>query len=358
MKMKAALLVFAFVALLSAAPPSRVVAIGDVHGAYDDFVAILRTASLIDEQGNWNGGNTILVQTGDMLDRGTQGRPTMDLLMRLQQQAPAKGGRVYPLLGNHEVMNLMGDLRYVPVQEFANYASAQSQKKRDDAYSAYLRLEKPDDEAKKKWEEAHPPGFFEQRDAFGPDGTYGKWLRKQDAIVKIGDTVFLHGGISAAAEDLDIKQMNERVREELRTFDALKRQLVQQNVILPFYTFEEIFTAAKARLKGDNIKPVLNIPGWLSVNQEGILWFRGYAQWTNEEGAPQIAKLLKKYDAQHFVVAHTVQEDGQIHARFQNQVFLIDSGMLKSYVPNGQASALEIQDGKFTAIYKDKRVPF
>ena len=90
-----------------------VIAIGDVHGDFDDFVAILQHTGLIDKQHHWTGGKTTLVQVGDLLDRGPKPRDVMDLLMALEKEASKDGGRVESLLGNHEMMNIMGDLRYV-----------------------------------------------------------------------------------------------------------------------------------------------------------------------------------------------------------------------------------------------------
>ena len=71
----------------------RVVAVGDVHGAYDGLVAILGETGVVDGDLAWSGGTTRLVQIGDLLDRGAEVRPVMDLVMRLQREAEAAGGR-------------------------------------------------------------------------------------------------------------------------------------------------------------------------------------------------------------------------------------------------------------------------
>ena len=92
----------------------RVVAVGDIHGDFSSLVTILQHAGIIDDQHRWTGGNTTLVQTGDFLDRGPKARDVMDLLMGLEKQAAKQGGEVVVLLGNHEIMNLVGDLRFVP----------------------------------------------------------------------------------------------------------------------------------------------------------------------------------------------------------------------------------------------------
>lgn len=96
---------------------------------------------------------------------------------------------------------------------------------------------------------------------------------------------------------------------------------------------------------------------WLSVRDDGPLWFRGYDRWSEEEGVAQVSKLLEAYNATHIVVGHTVQKGGHLRARFNNKVFLIDTGMLSAYYPGGKASALEIESGtKFTADYGDQKV--
>ena len=86
------------------AQTSRIVAIGDVHGDLKTLTSILRKAELIDENMQWTGGTTVLVQLGDILDRGTNDRGVMDLYMALEKQAPKSGGRVEVLLGNKTIL--------------------------------------------------------------------------------------------------------------------------------------------------------------------------------------------------------------------------------------------------------------
>jgi len=194
------------VSLSGIAAPSRIVAVGDIHGDYDRLLGILEQAGLIDASQQWIGGTAILVQTGDFLDRGPKSRQVMDLLMALEKQAPKAGGQVVVLLGNHEVMNLMGDLRYVSPEEFSSYAAPDSEKRRQRAYREagelareYARLRRLSGpgfklETEAEWMEAHPPGLVEHREAFGPTGKYGGWLRDHPVIAQVGDVVFVHGG--------------------------------------------------------------------------------------------------------------------------------------------------------------------
>src|SRR4029077_1298402 len=159
-------------------PPESVVAIGDVHNAFDDFVAILRRTGLINEQNHWAGGKTTFVQVGDLLDRGPKPREVMDLMMALEKEAAQAGGRVVSLLGNHEVMNIMGDLRYVIPMNYASFADGNSETRRKAAYDEYVKwrdshawliadFPQPIELTESECSARRPPGFIDQRRAFG-----------------------------------------------------------------------------------------------------------------------------------------------------------------------------------------------
>jgi len=358
--------------------PDRLIAVGDVHGDFDDFCLILKRAGLVNDQNHWTGGNATLVQTGDLIDRGPKGRAAMDLVMGLENEAAKAGGQVVPLLGNHEVMNILGDLRYVPPQSYADFADNGSEKRRQAAYQQYeawytshakflAGLKQPAMSAsKEEWMANHPPGFLEYGEAFGPDGNYGKWIRHHATVVEIGGVLFVHGGISTRIDSLSLEQINSQVRGELEEFDKTKQQLVSRGVILPFFTLGETAVAVQGELlaeRAPGAKPdaayhnllvrLLSFNSWLCMRDDGPLWFRGYDSWSEEEGTPQIQKILAAYNATHIVGAHTVQKTAHIRSRFDGRVFLIDTGMLSSYWPGGRASALEISAGKFTALYLD-----
>jgi hypothetical protein len=110
---------------------NRVVAVSDIHGAYDALVATFQEAGIIDNDLHWSGAETHLVITGDLLDRGPDSRQVMDLIMRLEREAEIAGGQVHQLLGNHEVMNLNGDVRYVSDEEYAAFSGDESAQERD-----------------------------------------------------------------------------------------------------------------------------------------------------------------------------------------------------------------------------------
>jgi hypothetical protein len=362
-----------------AGAPEPVLAIGDVHGDYDDFVAILRRVDLIDEQNHWKGGKTTFVQTGDLLDRGPKPREAMDLMMALEKEAAQAGGRVVSLLGNHEAMNMMGDLRYVTPANFASYADGQSEQRQKAAYEEYVKwrnghasllaeLSQPMELTETEWMARHPAGFVEQREALGPKGKYGEWLRGHDAVAEIDGDIFLHGGIHPDLAKNKIEAMNKRIHEEIKAFDASKQYFQDEKLILPFFNLQEIAAVLRAELVAEaksrvsanerqaKIQEFLKLGEWFSVRPDGPLWFRGYDQWSDEEGAAKVSKVLQEYKASHIIVGHTMQKGGQMRARFGDKVFLIDTGMLSSYYPGGGASALEIcGGGKFVAVYLDQQ---
>src|SRR5580704_12037578 len=202
----------------------RVVAIGDVHGDYQRLVELLRTAALVDAKNAWTGGAAHLVLDGDFVDRGDHSAQVLDLLMDLEPQARKAGGRLHALIGNHEAMDLYGDLRYVTKEDFSGFAlankgGANSKDIRDRGMrAAWDALQRqgaaPADETdwRKQFEDEHPLGWFEHRQAFQPDGKYGKWIRQQNAIIKINDAVFLHGGISQKYATATRAEINTKVR--------------------------------------------------------------------------------------------------------------------------------------------------
>jgi hypothetical protein len=382
------LLFLVFVDLASAGPAriptehtEAVVAIGDVHGDFDDFVAILQRVGLIDAQQHWSGGKATLVQVGDLLDRGPKPREAMDLLMSLEKEAPQAGGRVVSLLGNHEVMNIMGDLRYVAAVNYASFAEANSEERQRSAYQVYMKwrgshaallaeLPQPMELTEAEWMARHPAGFIEQREAFGPNGSYGKWLRGHYALADIGGVIFLHGGIHPDLAKMKLDAINAQIRDEIKTFDATKQYLQDEKIILSFFNLQEITAVVQAELTAERksrmpsdqqrqarLIQFLGYGEWLGVKVDGPLWFRGYDQWSEGEGTAHMGKLLEAFKATHIVVGHTVQKGGRIRPRFGDRVFLIDTGMLSSYYPGGRASALEIcGDAKFTAQYMDQQV--
>ena len=310
----------------------RVVAIGDVHGAYDRFVGILRAAGVVDARARWSGGRAILVQTGDLLDRGPDSRKVLDLLRRLEREAARAGGRVYSLLGNHEVMRMVLDWRYVSAGELAAFRTLDSADLRERVYAVVSadearrarEEERPHDEAafRERFLKEIPPGYIEMRQAFDATGDYGEWLRERHAVVKVNGIVFVHGGINTVTAALGCEGINEAVRRDLAVPDP---------------TAERVLAG-------------------LSSSAIGPLWYRGLALEPDPGVAPAVTNVLGVLDARAIVVGHTVTAGFRIATRFGGRVIQIDTGMLGgSFYQGGVGSALEIRGDTLTAIYQNDR---
>ena len=160
--------------------PPKMLVISDVEGEYDSMFAFLRGNEVVDEAGRWQFGKGHLVTVGDMVDRGDQQTEVLWMLWRLQREAEQAGGKVHYLLGNHEVMQMAGDVRYL---ENSYKVTAQ-------------KFGIP------------PEGLL------GADTEIGRWLRSCNSLLRIGPFFFVHAGISPAvgAAKLDLDAVNADLR--------------------------------------------------------------------------------------------------------------------------------------------------
>ena len=317
-------LLVALLGAVSLAAQDRIVAVGDVHGDETAFLAVLRSAGVVDAAGDWIGGETHLVQTGDIPDRGPDTRRILERMMRLEEQAKRAGGAVHALIGNHEAMNVYGDLRYVSPGEFAAFASSRGNALRRRAWNAHvtaLRRERPPDDwdaYHARWDHARPPGFFEHREAFKPSGALGRWILGHDAVLKLGDTLFVHGGIGPKYASASISDLNRAIRRELEIAELPK------------------------------------IQGGLAVDPEGPLWYRGLAQNPEDDEAAHVDKLLASFGVKRIVIGHTPTH-GTIWPRFGGKVILIDVGLSQAY--GGRQACLMIEGDKLTVVHRGKPLP-
>ena len=390
---RAFLLIVGALAILRAAAPLdaqsvRIIAIGDIHGSIDGFTSILKVTGLADGNGKWTGGRTQLIQTGDYMDRGKDTRAVLDLLMALEDQAKEAGGRAFALLGNHEVMNLIGETRDATKEIFATFADANSEKRREAAWEDYAKLAAAKKEkgepvpsvfaqTKDAWLTTHPPGYVEYKDALSAKGKYGRWLRAKPMVTEVGGNIFMHAGISPASPPAKLDDLNAQLRDEIRKLDQFVDKLIDLKLATRDFSLGEIMQVAsselglanarfaEAKAEGKELdRSKLNVPllmdaqeimkidSWLSINPEGALWYRGLSTEPDDPQGGPFAALLQKYGAKRFVTGHTPQQNRSITVRFGGRAVLIDTGMLTS-VYKGRASALEIDGDKLTAYYED-----
>jgi hypothetical protein len=318
----------------ASAASSRIVAVGDLHGDFAAWRAIARAARLVDETGRWIGGNTVLVQTGDVVDRGPDSLKLIQDFMRLQREAPRAGGQVVALIGNHEAMNMTGDLRYVSAGDYAALTDGQSAERRERAYAAnkaaimaaYRQSDAKmtDEQIKQAWFAATPLGAVEHRIAWDPAGAIGGWVLRNPAVAVLDGNLFVHGGISPAYAHMSAAEINNRVR-----------------------------AALAARMT--DVAAIINDP-------VGPLWYRGLATPHTdapatkppgaEEGdgtAPpeppvedQLNVLLPAFGAKRIIIGHTPILSG-IAMLHDGRLIRIDTGISSAY--GGALSYLDIIDG-------------
>ena len=336
-----------FVALPATAQPApaRIVAVGDLHGDYDAWAAIARAAGLIDGSGRWTGGATTLVQTGDIVDRGPDSLKIIDQLIRLQRDAPGSGGRVMVLTGNHEAMMVINDLRYVHPGEYAAFVTPASARLREAAYTATrtaieaaAKARNPAvtrADARRDWLAQTPLGFAEHRLAWASSGRLGKWAIANPVAFKLGDTLFVHGGISAEYAAIPLPELNRRAAAELAAASEDEAAVINDS-------FGPLWYRGLVTRRGDDDdgstagtppKPnPVKLPPRPTIEQE-------------------LATVLSAHRVKRIVIGHTPTLSGIVIAN-QGRLIRIDSGNSRYY--NGQPSYLEILGDRVIA-YKVPR---
>lgn len=314
----------------------KVVAIGDLHGDYENFVTILKEVHLVDEDLHWIGSNIHLVQTGDVIDRGPNARAIFDLIIRLEEEAVQAGGMVHWLIGNHEEMNITGiaieQPRYVTLDQFLSFLPEkyrdEKEKKIKKEYekghgnSDDSRLPL-DDVINVFWTDAlknDQYSKYEYLTNFNKE--YGRWIIEHNTVIKINNTVFVHGGISKKYSRWKLKDINKLMRVEL-----------------------DEFRKAWKYKKAPAFKPkIVYIP-------EGPLWFRGLSKENQELSVTDVEEILNNLQAKQMVIAHTPQVGSRVSlrehmSRFDGRVWVIDTGISEAY--GGFMSALIIENGQFS----------
>lgn len=293
------------VTVLPPAPPAaasipataRIVAVSDIHGQYDLLVRLLRANGVIDAADHWALGKDTLVVAGDVFDRGPRVTEAFWLLYGLQREAAAAGGSVQFVLGNHETMVLYDDLRYVN-PKYAQVAQVLGKR--------YPAL-------------------------YGADSAIGQWLRSRPALLRVGDTLFLHGGI--APQSIDLALHAEDTNAGYRASLGMPRAEVKQD---PRY----------ARLYDGKASPI---------------WYRGY--FNGELDDAGVDAVVKQLGVARIVVGHTTI--GEVASFHHGKVIAIDSGIKRGqsgqllFIENGKLSR-GLPDGtrqplpELTAVPEDK----
>ena len=339
----------------------RVVAITDIHGAFDPMVAVLQQAEVIDNALAWSGTETHLVVVGDIVDRGPESRKAMDLLMRLEGEAAAAGGKVHVLIGNHEVMNLVGDLRYVSKAEYAVFSEDELAAERERGFVAFAekRIAGEDNPASVRaiFNQKHPEGFFAHRRAFSSDGKYGKWLLSKPIVIVVNETAFVHGGLSPMISGIGLEGVNGKLRGEMVEYVRQLDVVFEAGALLPsdgFHDHPELLgrymppldTPADV-LKAIAVVKELNASNLHSL--EGPLWYRGNVVCSELVESDKLAGVLQAIDATRVVIGHTPTPGRRVLERLDGLIIEIDTGMLNNYY-GGSANALIIDPNRVSVV--------
>jgi len=301
--------------------PRRLVAIGDLHGDLAGARAALRAAGAIDDRDRWIGGELVVVQTGDVLDRGDDERALLDLLARLEAEARAAGGALVLLLGNHELMNAAGDFRYVTPAGFHAFDAVDAARRPGAVPLAGI-----------------PDQLRSRMAALGPGGSYARWLAQHAVVAIVGDTVFSHAGVLGGWTER-VAAVNQATR------CWLDGQVTEPSPALGSDD-SPVWTRAAAMPSVDGRSPELG-GGDGSAGGAGGKAPRGI-------DCTGVVAALAALGVKRMVVGHTVQDHG-ITSACDGTLWRIDVGLSRHY--GGPIEVLELVPGVPPRVITGARSP-
>jgi len=342
----------------------RVVAIADIHGAYEPMLKALQNAEVVGEDLSWSGGEAHLVIVGDIIDRGPDSRQAMDLLMQLEGEALAAGGRIHVLIGNHEAMNLTGDLRYVSLPEYEAFADEETREERQHWFNKYVRpratVAMGGRGARVQFDQNFPDGFFAYRRAFASDGKYGAWLLQKPLVVVINGTAFVHGGLSPMIADIGLDGVNGRMRDDLAEYVRQAEFLIEAGVLLPTDSFHDHPGHVRRHKTDDDDPAGLEIAKQALLRLftsdvhalDGPFWYRGNVMCSERVEEEKLNNALQAIGADRVVIGHTPTPNRRVLERIDGRIIEIDTGMLNNYY-GGSANVLTIDSNGILVINQD-----
>lgn len=258
--------------------PEKLIAISDIEGNFTGFYSFLLANKVIDKNGKWIFGDGHLVINGDFFDRGDQVTQVLWLIYSLEQQAEPQRGKVHFILGNHEIMNLYGDVSY---NDFKYIEVAK-------------RISKLDN-----WQ-------MGLRYIYSESSELGKWLRSKNVIEKIGNNIFVHGGLNIYHVDgkYSIEEMNEIARG-----------------YYGIYPDESSVKTKRDRIMINSI----DSPFWdrrLNLEWKYKLVFKLNGIHVDATTQEDVNKILDFYKAEKIIIGHSVVDD--IKSDYMNSVIKID----------------------------------
>ncbi|VFQ82861.1 unnamed protein product [Cuscuta campestris] len=299
--------------------PARLIAIGDLHGDLPKTKEALRLSRLIDDRDRWCGGSATVVQVGDVLDRGGDELKILYFLEKLKREAAKAGGSVITMNGNHEIMNVSGDFRYVTkrgLKEFENWALWHSVgkilKERCEGAGDKESFKDPFDGVPFEFPGLKPEyiaGIRARIAALRPHGPIAtRFLSQNQTVVVVGDSIFAHGGLLPIHVEYGLEKLNEEISEWISgARKTVWRELVN--------------------------------------GRDSVVWLRKFSnQMETDCDCSTLEHVLATVPgAKRMIMGHTIQRIG-INGVCNNQAIRIDVGMSKGCI-NGLPEVLEI-DGE------------
>jgi hypothetical protein len=277
--------------------PNRLFVLSDIEGNFEAFRKLLQANKIIDEKFNWIFGKGYLVFAGDMFDRGLQVTECLWLVYALEEKAKKAGGYVHFILGNHEIMNLQGDHRYV-----------------EDKYKENAKLIGKT-----------------LTQLYNEDSELGRWLRTKNIVEKIGDLLFMHGGFSQELnkQPLTIEQLNSTAR--------------------PFYADSTAHRNANTKVSA--LYNSTTSPFWYRSYYEKERFSKTQQKYIYKPKESQVDSTLQKFNVKHIITGHTVVSD-TISTHYNHKVINTDTQHAK-----GKSEALLIEGNNFYRVNDEgKRV--
>lgn len=271
--------------------PENIFVISDVEGGFDKFIQMLQKNHVINNELQWTHGKGHLVLLGDFFDRGNDVTAVLWLCYKLEQEAEQQAGKVHFILGNHEQMNLQGNIKYV-----------------DYKYKALAQKLK-----------------ISYKELYGKNSELGMWIRSKNSIEIINDLLFVHGGISP--NFIKRKESIEKINQNIR--------LTLDTTITDLYTED-------GKIKNISLFPY--------IKMDSPLWYRGYFQdWADYKKATQsdVDAVCKYYGVNKIIVGHTIVDE--IKTNYNGKVIGIDVQRNHDN-KNPKPSALLIENNQFFAV--------
>ncbi len=271
----------------------RTVAIGDIHSDINVMRNVFRLAGAINADDEWIGGELTIVQLGDLIGRSDDEREVLDFMFALQEEAAVHGGRVYGLIGNHEIMAARVDNQAVGPNPFAAYEDVQDLDMED---GRLVNL---------------PINQMYRAAALMAGGPYAVRLAEFPAVLKLQDTIYVHGGVVPRWAEYGIEQINADISAWLRG-DTLREPSASQRV----------------------------------DDSDRVMWARHFSARVDPFDCQMLQASLDILEAERMIVAHT--RHSQITPYCDGRIWVIDTGMSRAY--GGQIQALELIDDEVTRI--------